>query len=79
MPPLRQGNTGHIKSTGNAETGCREMIERMAAKGYWSPSRGGKTPHNTLYSALLREINAKGAASRFAKVERGRFGLGAKA
>ena len=50
----------------------RAMIERMAAKGLWS-SPAGKTPHATLYSAILREINAKGAEARFLKVERGQF------
>jgi len=57
---------------------CKQMIERMAAKGYWTPARGGKTPANTLYSAILREINTKGDDSRFEKVERGRFSLSLK-
>ena len=57
---------------------CAQMIERMAAKGYWTPVRGGKTPANTLYAAILREINTKGKDSRFVKVERGRFALGLK-
>src|SRR5512145_3103793 len=52
--------------------GCREMVETMAAKGYWK-SPGGKTPHATLYSAILREINGKGKDARFAKTERGKF------
>lgn len=52
----------------------KEMIEAMQAKGYWT-SPGGKTPHATLYSAILREINVKGEASRFLKTERGRFTL----
>jgi hypothetical protein len=50
---------------------CQEMIEAMAAKGYWT-SPGGKTPAATLYSAILRELS-KGADSRFVKTERGRF------
>ena len=51
---------------------CRELIEAMATKGYWrSPS--GKTPHATLYAAILREINAKGKDTRFKKVARGKF------
>jgi len=50
----------------------REMIEAAEAKGYWK-SPGGKTPHATLYSAIIREIATKGAASRFRKVERGKF------
>lgn len=59
-----------------AETGqpmnCQEMIEAMATKGYWK-SPGGKTPHATLYSAILREISTKGKEARFAKTERGQF------
>ena len=57
---------------------CKQMVERMAAKGYWSPRQGGLTPANTLYSALLREIKTKGEDSRFDKVERGRFALSLK-
>jgi len=49
-----------------------QMIEPMAAKGYWK-SPGGKTPAATLYSAILREIQTKGAEARFQKVERGKF------
>jgi hypothetical protein len=51
---------------------CPELIEAMAAKGYWT-SPGGKTPQATLYSAIAREITAKGAQSRFVKAERGKF------
>jgi hypothetical protein len=54
--------------------GCKELIGAMAAKGYWT-SPGGKTPAATLYSAILREIDTKGDASRFEKVGRGMFGL----
>ena len=53
---------------------AKEMIEAMATKGYWT-SPGGKTPHATLYSALLREINVKGKVSRFQKIERGKFAV----
>jgi len=52
---------------------CPEMIDAMAAKGYWT-SPGGQTPAATLYSAILRECSAKGAESRFVKTERGKFG-----
>src|SRR5262249_55725055 len=51
---------------------CPEMIEAMAAKGYWT-SPGGKTPAATLYSAILRETQTKGDASRFMKAARGMF------
>ncbi len=50
----------------------QQMIEAMATKGYWT-SPGWATPHATLYSALLSEINAKGKDARFVKVERGQF------
>ena len=52
----------------------REMIEEMAAKGYWK-SPAGKTPSATLYSALLREIGKKGKDSRFKKAAPGKFAL----
>lgn len=52
---------------------AQEMIAAMADAGLWT-SPGGKTPHATLYSAILREINTKGSESRFAKMEeRGLF------
>ncbi len=50
----------------------KQMIEAMAAKGYWK-SPGGKTPHATLCSAILRETRTKGKDSRFKKTERGKF------
>ena len=50
----------------------KEMIDRMAKKGYWS-SPAGKTPHATLYAAMIREIGSKGKDARFEKVDRGRF------
>jgi hypothetical protein len=54
----------------------KAMIEAMATKGYWT-SPGGKTPHATLYSAILSEITKKGKESRFRKADRGHFGLNA--
>jgi hypothetical protein len=50
----------------------KEMIEVMATKGLWT-SPGGKTPHATLYSAIIREIALKGTESRFVKKDRGQF------
>lgn len=50
----------------------QEMIAAMAEQGLWS-SPNGKTPHATLYAAILREINDKGGDARFRKVERGKF------
>jgi hypothetical protein len=51
---------------------CPELIAQMAAKGYWSSPKG-KTPAATLYAALAREVQVKGAASRFVKTGPGRF------
>ena len=51
---------------------CGEMIEQMAAQGYWK-SPGGKTPAATLHAAITREINSKGPDARFKKTDRGLF------
>lgn len=53
---------------------AKQMVEAMTDKGYWT-SPGGKTPHATLFSAIQREIAMKGACSRFAKGDRGKFVL----
>lgn len=57
--------------------GAKQMIDAMAAAGLWS-SPAGKTPHATLYAAILREITTRGGDSRFVKVDRGRFTLAVK-
>ena len=51
---------------------AKELIEAMKAKALWT-SPGGKTPHATLVSAIIREISAKGKESRFVKAGRGKF------
>ena len=51
---------------------AQELIAAMAEQGLWS-SPAGKTPHATLYAAMLREITAKGKEARFTKVDRGLF------
>jgi len=65
-----------VKVLGEAGTPMttKAMIEAMAAKGYWT-SPGGATPAQTLYSAILRELQKKGSEARFTKVERGQFAL----
>ncbi|MCK6483004.1 MAG: winged helix-turn-helix domain-containing protein [Phycisphaerae bacterium] len=55
-----------------------EMITEMAEQQLWS-SPGGKTPHATLYSAIIREIARKGKSSRFVKTDRGQFALSSTA
>ena len=51
---------------------CVEIVDLCDTKDLWS-SPGGKTPHNTLYSAIIREIAKKREGSRFVKAERGKF------
>lgn len=51
---------------------CKELIGAMAVKGYWK-SPEGKTPANTLYAAILREIKTKKNEARFRKSAPGRF------
>ncbi len=56
--------------------GCKDMVEQAIEQRLWSP--GGKTPHATLYAAIIREISKKGKKARFQKVDRGRFSLAGK-
>lgn len=51
---------------------AKAIIELVESRGYWK-SPGGKTPDRTLYAAIIRELAAKGEASRFRKTERGQF------
>ena len=55
-----------------APLSVKAMIDAAKAQGLWTP-RAGKTPEQTLYSAIIREIRDKGAASRFRKEGRGLF------
>ena len=52
---------------------CKEMVTAMAEQGLWTST--APTPHQTLASALLREVTRKGANSRFRKAGRGEFAL----
>lgn len=49
---------------------AKTIAERAIAAGW---KTNGKTPHATLYAAIIREIADKGSESRFRKVDRGRF------
>ena len=60
-----------LRESGKPMT-CPELIEHMAAKGYWTSPKG-KTPASTLYAAIAREVKLKGTASRFIKTGPGRF------
>jgi hypothetical protein len=50
---------------------ARELVSTMIERGLWKS--GGKTPWATIYAAVIREIAAKGKASRFRKTDRGLF------
>jgi hypothetical protein len=56
---------------------CTQMVEQMAQKKLWS-SPGGKTPEQTLYASILRDIQKHGDDSQFQKVDRGLFTLASK-
>jgi len=49
----------------------KAIVEKVLATGRWQTK--GKTPAATLYSAIIREIAAKGKDGRFRKEGRGRF------
>jgi hypothetical protein len=57
---------------------CGQLIEAMAAKGYWTSPKG-KTPAATLYAALVRHIAVQGEEARFQKTGRGTFAAAKKA
>lgn len=57
---------------------AKDLINAMSTKGLWT-SPGGKTPHATLFAAIMREMKTKGNASRFVKAERGKFMLATQA
>jgi len=80
----KQGNTKAKKPSGLdaaakvlAETKkpmtVREIVKVAFEKKYWKSD--GKTPSATIYSAMIREVAAKGKESRFKKVGRGKFTL----
>lgn len=48
-----------LKSTGSAMN-VKEILAKVQEQGLWQPM-AGKTPENTLYAAILREINTKEA------------------
>ncbi len=52
---------------------CTEIIDKAVKAGIWHP-KTGKTPANTLYSSISREIKNKHADSRFRRsVIKGKF------
>jgi hypothetical protein len=62
-----------LHEAGNKPMNVKDLVEAILAKKLWSTT--GKTPAATLYSSILRDIQKKGAESRFKKVDRGQFAL----
>ena len=60
-----------VLGAAGAPLNVKEMMDRILANDLWQSN--GKTPHATLYSAIIREIAQKGTAARFKKAERGKF------
>jgi short subunit dehydrogenase-like uncharacterized protein len=60
-----------VLETAGEPMNSQEMIAAMIDQNLWQ-SPGGKTPHATLYSAILRDLK-RGDESRFVKTDRGRF------
>ena len=50
-----------------APMNCKELVTKAVEMGLWTPT-GAKTPEQTLYSGIFREIKS-GAESRFKKSE----------
>lgn len=77
-PREREGKMSALDAAAQVLANAQEpmntkaLIEAMAAKGLWT-SPGGKTPHATLYAAIIREITTKGTEARFLKTDRGLF------
>ena len=75
-PPRRLGAldaAAQVLKTVKEPMTCKAIVDAMLKKNLWTTN--GKTPHATLYSAIIREITKKGKEARFAKVDRGRFAL----
>jgi len=50
---------------------CKDIVQTMLDKSMWKTN--GKTPHATIYAAILREIQTNGKDARFTKTDRGLF------
>jgi len=68
----------HLLSLGTGDPmRCKDIVNLAVTRGLWTPGKG-RTPANTLYASILREIKTKGEASRFVKAERGQFALASR-
>jgi len=77
--PARPGKTSGLDAAAKvlAEAGeplsCKQIVERVLAAGLWTTQ--GRTPTQTIYSAVSREIQNKGETARFRKADPGKFEL----
>ena len=72
-PPTGLDAAARVLEESKGPMACREIVKMAFEKGYWKSD--GKTPHATIYSAMIREIAARGEQSRFEKVQRGEFAI----
>ena len=63
-----------VLKTSDEALNTKRMVELAKEKGLWTPG-AGKTPEQTLYSAILREMKKHGDASTFVLVAKGHFKL----
>lgn len=76
-PPKKRGKMSGLDAAAKVMTDAgkpltsQEIVEAMITQGLWKTS--GKTPHATIYAAIIREIAKKGTAGRFRKTDRGHF------
>ena len=61
----------------DASLTTKQMVDAAKSRNLWTPGEG-KTPEQTLYSAIAREIKAKGEDSRFKLVTKGHFKLASR-
>lgn len=54
---------------------AKAIVDAAIGGGLWRSA--GKTPHATIYAAIIREIAAKGVQARFRKTDRGLFAYNA--
>ncbi|MDL5053342.1 winged helix-turn-helix domain-containing protein [Oscillatoria laete-virens NRMC-F 0139] len=50
---------------------AKEILQQIQEQNLWKTS--GKTPHATLYAAIIREIARKKHEARFRRAEKGKF------
>ena len=51
-------NSGNLYISSGGPMNTREMVKAAAGKGYWTPT-ARKTPEQTLYASISREIKTK--------------------